>query len=172
LGCHYATKHGVQASTVRDVAQTSRCIPEAIRLLILMLPNNLDILLLQDMVILYFFLLNVTNVLSFDSRVFLAELTKKITKYFLISFDILIWMLLGRVPQELLLNLQECSMKKSPLAVFMIFKCSPSLWVNSRLTTMGGGVSSHWCTASVQQTWKTRRKTEVLLCVLGKICTL
>jgi hypothetical protein len=163
LGCHYATNHGAQAATVRDVAQTSRCIPEAIQRLILMLLKNLDILLWQDLVILYCFLLNVTNVFSFDSRVFLAELMTKITKYFLISFDVLIWMLFCRVPQELLLNLQEYSMKNSPLAMFMIFKCSTSLWVHSRLTIMGGA-SSHWCTASVQQIWQTRRQTEVLLC--------
>jgi hypothetical protein len=103
-----------------------------------MLLKNLDILLRQDLVILYFVLLNVMNVLSFDSRVFLAELTTKITKYFLISFDVLIWIIFGRVPQELLLNLQECSMKKLPLDVFIIFKCSPSLWAYSRLTVMGG----------------------------------
>jgi hypothetical protein len=137
LGCHYATKHGAQAATVRDVAETYRCIPEAIRRLLLMLLKNLDILLRQDLVILYSVLLNVMNALFFDSRVFLAELTTKITKYFLISFDVLIWMLLGRVSQELLLNLQEFSIRKSPLAVFMIFKCSPSLWVHSRLTMMG-----------------------------------
>jgi hypothetical protein len=139
LDCHHATQHGAQAATVRDVAQTSRCIlPEAIRRLLLMLLKNLDILRRQDLVILYVVLLNVMNVLSFDSRVFLAETTTKSTRYFLILFDALIWMLFGRIPQELLLNLQGCFMKKSPLAVFMIFKCSPRLWVHSRLTMMGG----------------------------------
>jgi hypothetical protein len=54
----------------------------------------------------FFFFLNVMNVLSSDSRVFLAEPTTKITRYFLILFDALIWMLFGRVFQELLLNLQ------------------------------------------------------------------
>ena len=47
-----------------------------------MLVKNLDILLQQDQVILYFVLFNVTSVLSFESRVFLAEVMKKITKYF------------------------------------------------------------------------------------------
>ena len=57
----------------------------------------MDILLQQDLVILYFVLLNVTSVLSFDSRVFIAEVTTKITKYFYISLDLLIWMLYGQV---------------------------------------------------------------------------
>ena len=79
---HYATNHGVQTFTLRDVAQASWCIPEAIQRLLLSMLKNMDILLQQDLVILYFVLLNVTSVLSFDSRVFLAEATTKITKYF------------------------------------------------------------------------------------------
>ena len=73
----YATKYGVQTDTLRGVAQASRCIPEVIIRPLLMLLKNLYILLQQDLIILYFVPLNVTRVLSFDSRVFLEEAATK-----------------------------------------------------------------------------------------------
>ena len=76
----YATKYGVQTDTLRGVAQASRCIPEVIRQILLMLVNDLEILFQQDLVIIYFVRLIVTSVLSFNSRVFLAEATTNITK--------------------------------------------------------------------------------------------
>ena len=101
LDLHYATKHGALTDTLRDVAQASWCIPEAIWKLLLMMFNNMDILLQQDLSILYFILLNVTSVLYLDSWVFLSEVTAKITKHQYISLDILPWMLYDYVLQEL-----------------------------------------------------------------------
>ena len=82
MSCHYDTKHGAQAATLREMAQASWCVPGAIRQLLPMLLKNMDTLLQQELVIIYFIRLNVMRVISFDSRVFLAEVTKKITKYF------------------------------------------------------------------------------------------
>ena len=98
---HYATKHGEKTANIRGVAQASWCITEAIQQLLIIFLKNMDILLQQYLVIPYFVLLNVASVPSLDSRVFLAEATTKITKYFYISLDVLIWMISGIVLQEL-----------------------------------------------------------------------
>ena len=93
-----------------------------------MLLKNLDILLQQDLVIIYFVCVNMTSVLSFNSAVFLAEATTKITNYFYISFDVLIRMISCRILQELSPKKLECSMKKLPLGV---------LWFSNVYTAYG-----------------------------------
>ena len=67
----------MQAATLRDVAQASRCKSEAIRQLLLLMMKNMDILLHQDLVVLYFDRLNLTKRDFSDSRVFLGEAKKK-----------------------------------------------------------------------------------------------